>query len=98
MRFGARLLILDEPTSALGVRQSAAVLQLIRRVADRGTAVVFVTPQPRHAYPIGDRFIILQKGGLRADLQRGDLSLDELTYAMAGGCDVQELELTVGDE
>ena len=98
MHFGARLLILDEPTSALGVRQSAAVLQLIRRVADRGTAVVFVTPQPRHAYLIGDRFIILQKGGLRADLQRGDLSLDELTYAMAGGRDVQELELTVGDE
>ena len=98
MHFGTRLLILDEPTSALGVRQSAAVLQLIRRVADRGTAVVFVTPQPRHAYLIGDRFIILQKGGLRADVQRGDLSLDELTYAMAGGRDVQELELTVGDE
>ncbi len=96
--FGALLLILDEPTSALGVRQSAAVLQLIRRVADRGTAVVFGTPQPRHAYLIGDRFSILQKGGLRADLQRGDLSLDELTHAMAGGRDVQELELTVGDE
>ncbi len=98
MHFGARLLILDEPTSALGVRQSAAVLQLIRRVADRGTAVVFVTPQPRHAYLIGDRFSILRKGGLRADVQRADLSLDELTYAMAGGRDVQELELTAGDE
>ncbi len=65
--YGARVLILDEPTSALGVRQSGAVLRLIRRAAQRGTAVVLVTPKPQHAFWVGDRFLVFQRGRLVED-------------------------------
>ena len=83
--FGARVLILDEPTSALGVRQSGSVLRTIRRVAQRGAAVVLVTPKPQHAYMVGDRFLVFERGRLAHDLRKGELSLETLTHLMAGG-------------
>ena len=49
--FGARVLILDEPTSALGVKQSGVVLKYTRAAADRGLGVIFITHNPNHAYP-----------------------------------------------
>ena len=60
--FGARVLILDEPTSALGVKQAGVVLRYILQARDRGVAVIFITHNPHHAYPVGDRFVILNRG------------------------------------
>ena len=60
--FGARVLILDEPTSALGVKQAGVVLKYILQARDRGVAVIFITHNPHHAYPVGDRFVILNRG------------------------------------
>ena len=60
--FGAKLLILDEPTSALGVRQSGVVLKRIVEAREQGLAVIFITHNPRHAYPVGNRFLILNRG------------------------------------
>jgi simple sugar transport system ATP-binding protein len=82
--FGARVLILDEPTAALGVRQSERVLELVRRAAERGVAVVLVTHNPHHAHPVGQRFVVLRRGRVVADRARADIGLDELTRLMGG--------------
>ncbi|HEU5474345.1 MAG TPA: ATP-binding cassette domain-containing protein [Actinophytocola sp.] len=89
--FGARVLILDEPTSALGVKQTAAVLRFIAAARDRGAGVVFVTHNPQHAYPIGDRFVVLNRGRLMGSWSREQISREELTSAMAGGVEFEEL-------
>ena len=93
--YGARVLILDEPTSALGVRQSGAVLRLIRRAAQRGTAVILVTPKPQHAFWVGDRFLVFQRGRLVEDRPSETLTLESLSYLMAGGGEVDELESAI---
>ena len=95
--YGARILILDEPTSALGVRQSGAVLRLIRRAAQRGTAVILVTPKPQHAFWVGDRFLVFQRGRLIEDRASETLTLESLSYLMAGGGEVDELESAIAN-
>jgi simple sugar transport system ATP-binding protein len=89
--FGARVLILDEPTSALGVKQTAAVLRFVAAARDRGAGVVFVTHNPHHAYPIGDRFVVLNRGRLMGSWTREQITRAELTSAMAGGVEFEEL-------
>jgi simple sugar transport system ATP-binding protein len=62
IHFGARVLILDEPTAALGVKQTANVLKLIANARRRGISVIFITHNVHHAYPIGDSFTVLNRG------------------------------------
>ena len=76
---GARVLILDEPTSALGVKQSGVVLRYIREAANRNLGVIFITHNPHHAYPVGDRFLILNRGRSLGNFAKADISQDELT-------------------
>ena len=89
--FGARVLILDEPTAALGVRQSGVVLKYIARARDRGLGVVFITHNPHHAYPVGDRFMLLRRGRSMGDFPKGEMTLDELVAMMAGGAELEAL-------
>jgi len=89
--FGARVLILDEPTSALGVKQAGVVLRYIVQARDRGLAVVFITHNPHHAFPVGDRFLILNRGQSLGHFAKSEISLDELTKLMAGGAELQQL-------
>jgi simple sugar transport system ATP-binding protein len=89
--FGAKVLILDEPTSALGVKQAGTVLRYIAHARDRGLAVVFITHNPHHAYPIGDRFLLLNRGRSIGDHAKDEITLDELTRLMAGGSELDEL-------
>lgn len=79
---GAKVLILDEPTSALGVRQSALVLRYVQRTKERGVGIVLVTHNPGHAYAVGDSFTILKHGRVEGTWDMGDLSVDELTAKM----------------
>lgn len=88
---GARVLILDEPTSALGVKQAGIVLRHIAAAADRGLAVVFITHNPQHAYPVGDRFLLLKRGRSIGDFASGEIDRAELTTLMAGGAELDEL-------
>ena len=90
--FGARVLILDEPTSALGVKQSGVVLRRIVEARDQGLAVIFITHNPNHAYPVGDRFVILQRGQSLGNWAKDELSQGELTQLMAGGAELEELQ------
>ena len=74
--FGARVLILDEPTSALGCRQSGVVLKYIRAAAERGLGVIFITHNPSHAYPVGDRFLLLNRGKSLGDFAKNEIDRD----------------------
>ena len=82
--FGAKVLILDEPTAALGVKQAGVVLSYITEARKKGIGVVFVTHNPYHAYPVGDRFVVLRRGGVIADRGKDELTLGELSELMAG--------------
>jgi simple sugar transport system ATP-binding protein len=84
LHFGARVLILDEPTAALGVRQAAIVLDQIGRARERGVAVILVTHNPQHAAPIGDRFVVLRRGRVVGDYARGQIDSSALAAVMAG--------------
>ncbi len=89
--FGARVLILDEPTAALGVKQSGVVLKYIAKARERGLGVVFITHNPHHAYPVGDRFMLLRRGRSMGDFPKAEMALDELTAMMAGGAELEAL-------
>lgn len=90
--FGAKVLILDEPTSALGVKQSGVVLKRIVEARNQGLAVIFITHNPAHAYPVGDRFLILNRGKSLGSFDKADITQSELTALMAGGEELQELQ------
>jgi simple sugar transport system ATP-binding protein len=101
--FGAKVLILDEPTSALGVRQSGIVLKYVVQAKERGLGVIFITHNPHHAYPVGDRFVLLNRGRLVGTYAKNETTLAELTQMMAGGEELarlsKELEkMAVGPE
>ena len=96
VHFGAKVLILDEPTSALGVRQTANVLATIDKVRKQGIAVVFITHNVRHAMAVGDRFTVLNRGQTLGTAQRGQITPDELQDMMAGGQEMVALEGSLG--
>jgi simple sugar transport system ATP-binding protein len=89
--FGARVLILDEPTAALGVKQSGVVLKYTAAARHAGLGVVFITHNPHHAYLVGDHFVILKLGRRVLDRRRDEETLEELTAEMAGGQELTEL-------
>lgn len=89
--FGARVLILDEPTAALGVKQSGMVLRFIAAARDRGIGVIFITHNPHHAHLVGDHFILLNLGRQVLDVPRDRVTLEELTLQMAGGGELDSL-------
>jgi simple sugar transport system ATP-binding protein len=94
--FGAKVLILDEPTSALGVRQTANVLATIDRVRKSGIGIVFITHNVRHALAVGDRFTVLNRGRTLGTAGRGELSAEQLQDMMAGGEELAVLSSTLG--
>jgi simple sugar transport system ATP-binding protein len=89
--FGAKVLILDEPTAALGVKQSGVVLKYIIQARERGLGVIFITHNPHHAYPVGDRFLLLNRGRSIGYYEKSQITRDELTGLMAGGAELEQL-------
>lgn len=94
--FGAKILILDEPTSALGVRQTSNVLATVDRVRKNGIAVVFITHNVRHAMAVGDRYTVLNRGKTLGTADRGQITPEELQELMAGGQELATLEGSLG--
>lgn len=90
--FGARVLILDEPTAALGVKEAAHVLRIVLQARQKGIAVIFITHNVVHALTVGDHFAVLIRGAKAADFSRGEKSREEITDLMAGGEQMAELE------
>ena len=96
--FGAKLLILDEPTSALGVAQTTMVLKYIHMVRQRGLGVIFITHNVRHAYAVGDKFTVLNRGQTLGTHTKQTIDMDELQNLMAGGKTLQDLSKELGEE
>jgi simple sugar transport system ATP-binding protein len=92
MHYGAKVLILDEPTAALGVKQAGAVLRRLGQSRDRGLGVILITHNPHHAYPVGDRFLLLERGTMLGSYEKPDIDLPELTQQMAGGAELDALQ------
>jgi len=95
--FGAKVLILDEPTAALGVKQAGIVLHYIVKAKQQGLGVIFITHNPNHAWPVGDRFIILRRGRVLADHRKDEITQDQLMNLMAGGEDLKKLQQELAD-
>ena len=93
--FGARVLILDEPTSALGVHQAAIVLKYVAQARNRGLGVVFISHNIHHAYAVADRFTLLNRGKSKGTFQRSEITRDEVLHVMAGGEDLQRVEMEI---
>jgi simple sugar transport system ATP-binding protein len=91
IHFGARVLILDEPTAALGVKQSFNVLKLIYKARERGISVIFITHNVHHAYPVGDSFTLLNRGKSLGTFTKDTVSKEALLDMMAGGAEMQTL-------
>jgi simple sugar transport system ATP-binding protein len=93
--FGARLLILDEPTAALGVKEASHVLRIIMQARKKGIAVVFVTHNVLHAMTVGDNFAVLIHGRKADDFAKGERTREQITDLMAGGEAMAELEAEI---
>lgn len=96
VHFGAKVLILDEPTSALGVRQTSNVLATVDKVRKQGIGVVFITHNVRHAMAVGDRFTVLNRGKTLGTAMKGEITPEELQDMMAGGQEMAQLEGSLG--
>jgi simple sugar transport system ATP-binding protein len=91
VHFGANVLILDEPTAALGVKEAAHVLRIIMTARNRGVAVVLVTHNVSHALTVGDHFAVLIRGQKADDFAKGERTREQITDLMAGGEAMEEL-------
>ena len=89
--FGAKVLILDEPTAALGVKQAGTVLRYVALARARGLGVIFITHNPHHAYIVGDRFIILKRGKTLGIWNKDELSREEMIRSMSGADELDAL-------
>jgi simple sugar transport system ATP-binding protein len=96
LHFGAKVLILDEPTSALGVHQAAKVLRFIAQARSRGVGVIFITHNINHAYPVGDVFTLLNRGKSIGTFRKAEITREEVLFAMSGGEELAELDDSIG--
>jgi simple sugar transport system ATP-binding protein len=93
--FGAKLLILDEPTSALGVKQAAVVLRYIAQARAQGLGVIFITHNVHHAYPVGDAFTILKRGTSYGTFRKSEVSREDVLNMMAGSQEMDKLSTEI---
>ncbi len=98
VHFGAKVLILDEPTSALGVAQSSMVLKYILQARKNNLGVIFITHNVYHAYAVGDRFTILNRGQTLGTFKKDEITIEELQEKMAGGKVIQDLSKELGED
>ena len=77
--FRTKVLIMDEPTNHLSVKETAKVLNWIEKLKSEGTTCVFITHNLHHVYPVSDRLIVFARGEKIADVQKKDTSINDLT-------------------
>jgi D-xylose transport system ATP-binding protein len=79
-----KLVMLDEPTAALGVRQTAQVLELIKRLRDRGYGVVVISHNLADVFEVADRIYVLRLGREAGEFKVGEASQDQIVGAITG--------------
>ena len=92
IHFGAKVLILDEPTAALGVKQSSLVLKFVALARQRGIGVILITHNVHHAFPLADSFTILNRGHSLGFFEKKKVTREKILEMMAGGTELRELE------
>ena len=97
IHFGAKVVILDEPTSALGVKEAAVVLRFIAQAREQGIGVILITHNINHAFPIGNRFTILDRGTSKGTFDKADLTPGQLLELMGGGAELEEIKQELAD-
>jgi len=85
MHYGSKLIILDEPTASLGVKETEVVLNFIKKAKERGFSIIFITHNVYHVYQVADRFVVLEKGVKIGDFYKADTSPEQLVNVMTGG-------------
>ena len=95
--FGAKVLILDEPTAALGVKQAGVVLKYIAQAKAKGLGVIFITHNVHHAYPVADRFTILKRGQSYGTFAKEEVSREDVLGMMAGTDELNALEAELAE-
>ena len=89
---GAKVLILDEPTASLGVKQAGTVLKYVAQARTRNLGIILIIHNPHHANVIGDRFIILKRGRIAGHWLAGELEQDNLIRGMSGADELDVLK------
>jgi simple sugar transport system ATP-binding protein len=95
--FGARVLILDEPTAALGVRQAGTVLRYVAQARARGLAVILITHSVHHAYPVADSFTILRRGSSYGTFAKAEVTRERVLAMMSGTEELDALEAELAE-
>jgi len=95
IHFGAKVIILDEPTSALGMHQAAMVLKFVVEARLRGLAVILISHNIHHAYPVGDVFTLLNRGRNRGTFGKAEITRDDIVAIMSGGEDLRAVEAEI---
>ena len=84
MFFEAELIILDEPTNNLGVKESQSVLDFVSQTKERGHSSLFITHNIHHIYQVADRIVVLRHGKMVGDVRRDETTLDEIIKLIIG--------------
>jgi simple sugar transport system ATP-binding protein len=79
MYFKTKLLVLDEPTNNLSVKESKRILRFVTELKDQGISSVFITHNLYHVYPIADRIVVLSHGKKVGEFKKEETSIDDLT-------------------
>jgi simple sugar transport system ATP-binding protein len=85
MHFGAKLIILDEPTSALSIKETEKVLDYVRQARRRNLGVVFISHNLYHVHPVADRIVVLEHGRRIGDFLKQEVGIEELIGLVAYG-------------
>jgi len=85
MYFGARLLILDEPMTALSVKETRVVLDHIKQARESGASIIFITHNVHHVYPVADRFVVLDRGVKIEEVEKKDVTPEAIIEVIATG-------------
>ncbi|MFW6138912.1 MAG: ATP-binding cassette domain-containing protein [Spirochaetota bacterium] len=83
--FRAKLVVLDEPTMALSVKESQQVMEFVKMLKSEGISVIFITHNIFHAYQIAERFVVLSHGEKLADVRKQDTSIEHLSEVIISG-------------
>ncbi len=83
--FGRKIVILDEPTAALGVEEAHHVLQIVRELKNKGASIIIITHNMEHAFSVADRFLVIRLGSVVGARRKSETNIDEIIKMITGG-------------
>ncbi|MCJ7677581.1 MAG: ATP-binding cassette domain-containing protein [Anaerolineales bacterium] len=90
--FGKKLILLDEPTAALGLREAQQALEIIGRLKGEGIATVIISHNLQHVFSVVDRIVVIRRGVIRGERLIGQVVGDEIVSMITGAAELRKLE------